>query len=88
MTQNPSPTEKKVSTLWDLKKGQSCVLLDFKETFDPRYKLRVLELGFRPQVKVTCIKAPAFGAPKVYQISNSAFSLEDSIAKDIKVAIS
>ena len=87
MTQNLSLTEKNVSTLWQLKQGQCCVILDFKDTLDPRYKVRVLELGFRPQTEVTCIKAPAFGAPKVYQISKSVFSLEDSIGTCINVAI-
>ena len=59
--------------------------MDFDDAMDPRYKERVLELGFRPKTKVTCLKSSSFGAPKVYQVSNSVFSLEDSIASLIYV---
>jgi len=75
------------TTLWELKKGQSCVLLDFDDSLDSRYKERILELGFRPKTKITCLKAPSFSAPKVYQINNSVFSLEDTVASCINIAI-
>lgn len=74
-------------SLWQLKKGQSCVLLDFDEALDPRYKARVIELGFRPKTHILCVKAPGLGAPKVYQINNSVFSLENSIAAYINVVL-
>lgn len=75
------------STLWELRQGQSCVLLNFNDALDVQYKERILELGFRPKTIIRCLKTPSFGAPKVYQISNSVFSLEDSIASCINVAI-
>lgn len=73
------------TTLWDLKKGQSCELVDFNKALDSRYQERILELGFRPKTTIRCLKTPSFGAPKVYQISNSVFSLEDTIASFINV---
>lgn len=73
------------TSLWELKKGQSCVLIGFSDALDNRYKERILELGFRPKTTIRCLKTPSFGAPKVYQISNSVFSLEDSIASCIHV---
>lgn len=75
------------STLWDLKKGQSCMLTSFDEQLDPRYRDRVLELGFSPNSKVSCLKNSTFGSPKVYQVNNSVFSLEDTIATRILVEI-
>ncbi len=69
-----------IKNLWHLDSGQSARMTGFDEKLDPRYRDRVEQLGFRPSVKVSCIKAPAFGAPKVYRVNNSVFSLEDSIA--------
>ena len=77
----------KQNTLWDLKKGQSGILTGFDEKLDSRYQDRVLELGFRPNTKISCLKNSAFGAPRVYQVNNSVFSLEDSIASCILVDI-
>jgi Fe2+ transport system protein FeoA len=71
------------STLWQLKSGESCLLVGFDDSLDPKYKERVSELGFRPKTKVSCLKSPSFGAPKVYQVSNSVFSLEESVASGI-----
>ncbi len=75
------------STLWDLKKGQSGMLTGFDPKLDSRYQDRVLELGFRPNSKISCLKNSAFGAPRVYQVNNSVFSLEDSIASCIFVDV-
>ena len=69
-----------ISNLWNLKSGQSATITGFDAKLDTRYRHRVEELGFRPNAKVSCLKAPAFGAPKVYRINNSVFSLEDTIA--------
>ena len=69
-----------ISSLWSLKSGQSAKITGFDAKLDDRYRNRVEELGFRTDATVSCIKAPAFGAPKVYRINNSVFSLEDTIA--------
>jgi Fe2+ transport system protein FeoA len=66
--------------LWNLNSGQTARLIGFAKNLDPRYRERIEELGFRPNTEVSCIKAPAFGAPKVYRVNNSVFCLEDSIA--------
>ena len=80
-------TKHSTTTLWQLKNGQSCIIEGFDECLDPQYKDRVSELGFRPKTKVSCLKSPSFGAPKVYQVSNSVFSLEESIASGIFISI-
>ncbi len=73
--------------LWQLKAGQRCRIIGFDEKLDPRYQERVLELGFRPQTLVQCLRASALGAPRVYRVSSSVFSLEDSIASCIQVEL-
>jgi Fe2+ transport system protein FeoA len=40
-----------------------------------------MELGFHPGERVSCLQAPALGAPRVYRVSNSTFSLDDEIAR-------
>jgi Fe2+ transport system protein FeoA len=78
-------TAEQKQSLWALKKGQRCTLLGFDEAMDARYKERVFELGFRPKTEVMCLKTSAFGAPRVYQVNNSVFSLEDTVANHILV---
>ena len=45
----------------------------------------MMELGFHPGEVVTCVRAPALGAPKVYRVSNTIFSLDDEVAAHISV---
>lgn len=73
------------TNLWQLKAGQSCRIIGLDSKLDPRYQERVLELGFRPHTKVQCLRSSAFGAPKVYRVSSSVFSLDDSIAACIQI---
>ena len=49
------------------------------------YRLRLLELGFHPGESVRCVQAPALGAPRVYQVANVTFSLDDDIAGCVHV---
>jgi Fe2+ transport system protein FeoA len=44
-----------------------------------------MELGFHPGELVSCMQAPALGAPKVYRVANTVFSLDDQIATHIRV---
>jgi len=70
-------------SLWDMTRGQQCLVSGFRDSLDERYILRLMEIGFHPGEKVTCLNTLAFGAPKVYQISNSVFSLDDTVASHI-----
>jgi ferrous iron transport protein A len=47
-----------------------------------------MEFGFQPGNRVSCLLSPAFGAPRVYRISNSVFSLDRNVAEHVLVAAS
>ena len=72
-------------TLWHLDTGDSAVLASFSSDMPSKYKQRVEELGFYPQAKVSCVKSPWLGAPKVYRVNNAVFALERSVANRINI---
>jgi Fe2+ transport system protein FeoA len=44
-----------------------------------------MEFGFYPGETVSCLQSPGFGAPKVYRVNNTIYSLDDEIADHILV---
>ena len=44
-----------------------------------------MEFGFYPGETVSCLQSPAFGAPKVFRVNNTIYSLDDEIADHILV---
>ncbi|WOJ95360.1 FeoA family protein [Congregibacter brevis] len=72
-------------TLWTLTKGQSGAIDGFDETLQDEYRIRLMELGFHPGEMVSCLQAPALGAPKVYRVANTVFSLDDEVASHVQV---
>jgi Fe2+ transport system protein FeoA len=74
-------------SLWLLKAGQTCEIVRYDQALAEQYRIRLLELGFHVGEQVKCLQAPAFGAPKVYQVSNTIFSLDDEVASHIMVRL-
>jgi len=74
-------------TLWSLQAGDHCEIMSYDEGIEERYKIRLMEFGFHPGEKVTCLQSPSFGAPKVYRVSNTVFSLDDEVAVHIQVEL-
>jgi len=72
-------------TLWSLQRGQRGVIAHFDERLSEQYRVRLMEMGFHPGEQVSCIQAPALGAPKVYRVSNTMFSLDDEVASCIRL---
>ncbi|MFK8041623.1 ferrous iron transport protein A [Congregibacter sp.] len=72
-------------TLWTLIKGQSGAIDGFDETLQDEYRIRLMELGFHPGEMVSCLQAPALGAPKVYRVANTVFSLDDEVASHVRI---
>ncbi len=77
----------RTQTLWSLQAGEKCRLEAFDNTLADGYRVRMMELGFHPGEVVTCVRAPALGAPKVYRVANTMFSLDDEVAGHISVAL-
>lgn len=68
-------------SLWQLRKGDSCVITGFDDALQPRFKTRLTELGFRPGADISCTVSPWLGAPKLYRVANAVYSLEKTIAE-------
>lgn len=74
-------------TLWSLKAGDRVEILAYDDALAEKYRIRLMEFGFHPGEWVTCLQSPAFGAPKVYQVSNTVFSLDDEVAAHVRVRL-
>ena len=74
-------------SLWSLKAGQTCEIVRYDHALAEQYRIRLMEFGFHVGEQVKCLQAPAFGAPKVYQVSNTIFSLDDEVASHITVRL-
>ncbi|WP_439102209.1 FeoA family protein [Congregibacter sp.] len=72
-------------SLWTLARGQRGAIDSFDEALQDDYRIRLMELGFHPGETVSCLQAPALGAPKVYRVANTVFSLDDEVAGYVRV---
>lgn len=72
-------------TLWELTKGEKCLVDGFNNGLEESYRVRLMELGFHPGELVTCIQTPKLGAPKLYRVHNTIYSLDDLVAKQIAI---
>jgi Fe2+ transport system protein FeoA len=82
---NNAPAPK---ALWDLRPGEAAMVTGFDDGLSVAYQGRVMEFGFQPGARVQCLLNPGFGAPRVYSISNSVFSLDKEIAAAVFVLVS
>ena len=73
--------------LWSLKTGDHCEILGYDSALDEKYRIRLMEFGFHPGETVSCLQSLAFGAPKVYRVSNTVYSLDDEVATHVLVRI-
>ncbi len=71
--------------LWTLARGQCGAIERFDDALRDEYRIRLMELGFHPGEMVSCLHAPALGAPRVYRVANTTFSLDDEVARHVHV---
>ena len=74
-------------SLWTLKAGERCEILGYDQVLPENYRTRMMEFGFHPGETVVCVQSVAFGAPKVYRVSNTIFSLDEEVADHIQVRL-
>jgi Fe2+ transport system protein FeoA len=74
--------------LWSLKTGDRCEILGYDSALDDKYRIRLMEFGFHPGELVYCLQSVGFGAPKVYRVSNTVYSLDDEVATHVLVRMS
>lgn len=72
-------------SLWSLQRGQCGVIAHFDDRLSDQYRVRLMEMGFHPGEEVSCVQSPALGAPKVFRVSNTLFSLDDEVADLIRL---
>jgi Fe2+ transport system protein FeoA len=75
------------ATLWDLPVDQPCEVNGFDEDMPEAFRVRLMEFGFHPGESVVCLQTPALGAPRVYRVSNTVYSLDREIAKRVYVSL-
>ena len=75
------------ASLWSLRAGDRCRIESYDAALADNYRVRMMELGFHPGEVVTCVQAPALGAPKMFRVSNTMFSLDDEVAAHICVSL-
>lgn len=71
--------------LWSLKAGEKACISGYDEALAKSYRVRMMELGFHPGEVVSCLQAPRFGAPKVYRVANTIFSIDDEVGVHISI---
>ena len=69
--------------LWTLDKGQRAAIRGFADVLPDSYRQRLTEMGFHGGEIVTCLLRPAFGAPRVYRVSNTVYSLDEDVAAHV-----
>ena len=74
-------------SLWSLTSGDRCEILGYDDALDEKYRIRLMEFGFHPGESVSCLHSLAMGAPKVYRVSNTVYSLDDEVASHVLVRI-
>lgn len=75
------------TSLWSLQAGDRGQITGFDTALADNYRVRLMELGFHPGELVSCLQAPAFGAPKVFRVANTIFSLDDEVATHIAIEL-
>ena len=73
-------------TLLDLGQGEQCLVTGFGPELDDAYRVRLMELGFHPGEIVYCVQAPGLGAPRLYRVQNTIYSLDDLITRFVIVS--
>jgi len=76
-------THTMLRSLWDLSKGEECSVHGFHAGLEESYRVRLMELGFHPGEKVTCMQIPRLGAPRLYRVHNTIYALDDHIARQV-----
>ena len=70
-------------TLWTLRQGRSGVVSHLSSGLSGALATRLTDLGFRAGQRVHCIHQPGFGAPRVYRVNGSTYSLDNQLAEQV-----
>ncbi len=74
-------------TLWDMATKQTGRIVDLSQELGTHISRRLREMGFEEGQLITCIRRSPLQGPLVVQIRDSVYSLEQSVARNIKLQI-
>ena len=72
-------------TLMQMISNEEAQISGFSKQLSADYLTRLRELGFREGEFVKCLKTPPLGAPRVFQICGSVYSMDTDIAREIEL---
>jgi len=72
--------------LWNLEENCEAVLESFCSSLNELHVKRFIELGFRSGEFVKCVQRTPLGAPRVFEVNNTVFSLSKEDASRIFLA--
>lgn len=71
-------------SVWTLKTGESGRIKGFDSSLEEGYRQRLIDLGFLGE-QVRCLFVTGLGAPRLYQVRCSVYSLDEQIARQIEM---
>lgn len=74
--------------LWVLREGEEGIVEGFDDKMSEAYRIRLMEFGFHPGETVSCLLTPGLGAPHVYRVSNTVYSLDEDISGAVFIRVS
>ncbi len=75
----------KTSSLWDIAEKQTALIEDLDHSLEICLSTRLKETGFDFGQSVTCLKKLPLNGPRLYQVADSVFSIEKSVAEKIYI---
>lgn len=71
------------TTLWNLKQSEQGIIQGFHSKLSSSYIRRLKEFGF--EKKVLCIKTGGFKSYKIFQVRDSIFCMDKSLALKVHI---
>lgn len=73
-------------TLWDAPKNTSAIIVAIDPALDAQVKLRLRDIGIEPSRQLVCLQRGPFGGPVVIAVADTVYSLEQPIARRIRIS--
>jgi len=73
-------------SLWAMQENMTAIIDQLSLELKTEHILRLREIGIEKGQSITCLKITPFKGPHVFQIGDSVFSLEASLASKIFIS--
>lgn len=84
MTSSDRPVA--MMTLWDAPKGTVALIESVDAGLDLQVQLRLRDIGIEPTRQLICLQRGPFGGPVVISVADTVYSLEQPIARRIRIS--